>query len=122
VAAATSTGGIAAKRVGRVGDSPLVGSGGYADNACGACSTTGHGESIMKVTLARLALWLHETGAAPSLQAAAEQALATMRTKTQGCGGLILIDKSGAIAHAHSTPRMCWSSIDGAGVQMSGID
>jgi beta-aspartyl-peptidase (threonine type) len=48
VAAATSTGGISMKRRGRVGDSPLPGSGLYADNALGAASTTGHGESIMR--------------------------------------------------------------------------
>ena len=48
VACATSTGGITGKRPGRVGDSPLVGCGGYADNMIGAVSTTGHGESITK--------------------------------------------------------------------------
>lgn len=52
-AAATSTGGIMGKRPGRVGDSPLVGCGAYADNFAGAVSTTGHGESISKVCLAR---------------------------------------------------------------------
>ncbi|XP_078469272.1 isoaspartyl peptidase/L-asparaginase-like isoform X2 [Lampetra planeri] len=57
VACATSTGGITNKMPGRVGDSPIVGCGGYADNAVGAVSTTGHGESIMKVTLARLILF-----------------------------------------------------------------
>uniref|UniRef100_A0A8C8VJH5 Isoaspartyl peptidase/L-asparaginase n=1 Tax=Pelusios castaneus TaxID=367368 RepID=A0A8C8VJH5_9SAUR len=57
VACATSTGGITNKMVGRVGDTPLIGSGGYADNLVGAVSATGHGESIMKVTLARLILF-----------------------------------------------------------------
>merc|ERR1719500_1558442 len=52
LACATSTGGITGKRPGRVGDSPLVGSGGYADDSAGAVSTTGHGESITKVVLA----------------------------------------------------------------------
>lgn len=53
VACATSTGGITAKRPGRVGDSPIVGSGGYADNETAAVSCTGHGESIAKVCLAK---------------------------------------------------------------------
>ena len=52
MAAATSTGGITFKRVGRVGDSPIVGAGCLADNGLGAISTTGHGESIMRWTLA----------------------------------------------------------------------
>ncbi|KAI4812995.1 hypothetical protein KUCAC02_024351 [Chaenocephalus aceratus] len=56
VACATSTGGIRNKMVGRVGDSPIIGSGAYADNLSGAVSCTGHGESILKVTLARLIL------------------------------------------------------------------
>ena len=53
VACATSTGGITAKLPGRVGDSPLIGSGGYADDLSGAVSTTGHGEAIAKVCLSK---------------------------------------------------------------------
>ncbi len=52
VAAATSTGGMSAKRPGRVGDSPLPGAGTYADDEAGAVSATGHGEGIMRVALA----------------------------------------------------------------------
>ena len=52
VACGTSTGGITAKMPGRVGDTPLVGAGGYADDEVGAVSTTGHGESILKCCLA----------------------------------------------------------------------
>lgn len=55
VAAAVSTGGLTGKRPGRVGDTPCVGCGGYADNTCGACVTTGVGEHILRVCLARLA-------------------------------------------------------------------
>ncbi|XP_064364719.1 isoaspartyl peptidase/L-asparaginase isoform X3 [Dromaius novaehollandiae] len=57
VACATSTGGLSNKLIGRVGDTACIGSGGYADNYSGATSTTGHGESIMKVVLARLILY-----------------------------------------------------------------
>jgi beta-aspartyl-peptidase (threonine type) len=53
VAAATSTGGTQGKRPGRVGDSPLVGSGAYADNWTGAVSATGHGEDLMKVLISK---------------------------------------------------------------------
>jgi len=53
LACATSTGGITCKRPGRVGDSPLIGSGGFADNDAAAVSCTGHGESIMKICLAK---------------------------------------------------------------------
>ena len=56
IAAATSTGGITMKRPGGVGDSPLIGSGGYADSAVGGCSTTGHGEAIMRTLLASRAV------------------------------------------------------------------
>ena len=49
VAAATSTGGLTAKRVGRVGDSPIIGAGGYADNTCGAVSTTGQSSHYFKL-------------------------------------------------------------------------
>ena len=76
VAAATSTGGVHYKMPGRVGDSPLVGSGAYADNWTGAASATGHGESIMRVVLSKTAtdardkdhararrrLWVYHTG------------------------------------------------------------
>jgi beta-aspartyl-peptidase (threonine type) len=49
VAAATSTGGITAKRVGRIGDSPIIGAGGYADDSCGAVSTTGSISSLLLI-------------------------------------------------------------------------
>jgi beta-aspartyl-peptidase (threonine type) len=62
IATATSTGGITGKLVGRVGDVPIVGSGGYADNRVGGSSSTGHGESIIKVNLTRLVLNYMEVG------------------------------------------------------------
>ncbi|CAB4045254.1 isoaspartyl peptidase L-asparaginase-like, partial [Paramuricea clavata] len=61
IACATSTGGIPAKMQGRIGDTPLIGCGGYA-NEYGGCSTTGHGESLMKITLAREAVYNIEKG------------------------------------------------------------
>src|SRR5262249_32823862 len=56
VAAGTSTGGMVNKLVGRVGDSPILGAGTYADDTAGACSTTGHGEAMMRICLANLAV------------------------------------------------------------------
>ncbi|CAN8009710.1 unnamed protein product, partial [Ixodes pacificus] len=62
VACATSTGGLTGKRPGRVGDSPLVGAGGIADDVLGAVSTTGHGEALMRSSLALRATQLLERG------------------------------------------------------------
>jgi beta-aspartyl-peptidase (threonine type) len=62
VAAATSTGGTAGKRPGRVGDSPLVGAGTFADDEGGAASATGHGESILRVCMTRFAVDLLRGG------------------------------------------------------------
>ncbi|XP_056421777.1 isoaspartyl peptidase/L-asparaginase-like [Hyla sarda] len=109
IACATSTGGITNKMVGRVGDSPIIGSGAYADNFIGAVSTTGHGESIMKVMLARKVLFNMEKGETP--QSAADQALEYMKNKVQGRGGLIVVSKSGEWAARFTTKRMAWASI-----------
>lgn len=57
VASGTSTGGTIGKYPGRIGDSPLLGSGGYADDERGAVSSTGHGESIMRYNLAQRILF-----------------------------------------------------------------
>uniref|UniRef100_A0A8C6SCV6 Isoaspartyl peptidase/L-asparaginase n=1 Tax=Neogobius melanostomus TaxID=47308 RepID=A0A8C6SCV6_9GOBI len=79
IACATSTGGMLNKMEGRVGDTPCIGSGGYADNSVGAVSTTGHGEAIMKVVLARLILFHMEQG--KSVEEASDLGLSHMRTR-----------------------------------------
>ncbi|XP_077149001.1 isoaspartyl peptidase/L-asparaginase-like [Ranitomeya variabilis] len=107
---ATSTGGITNKMVGRVGDSPIIGSGAYADNFIGAVSSTGHGESIMKVTLARQVLFNMEKGEPP--QSAADHALEYMKNKVHGGGGLIVVSKSGEWAARFTTTRMAWASVE----------
>lgn len=109
IAVATSTGGVTGKRVGRIGDVPLIGSGGYADNKIGGVSTTGHGESIMKVNLAKLALTYINTGM--QVQEASEKALGYMKVRVSGHGGLIALDADGNIGHAFTTKRMVWASI-----------
>jgi beta-aspartyl-peptidase (threonine type) len=82
IAAATSTGGVTGKLVGRVGDVPIVGSGGYADNRIGGVSSTSHGESIMNVNLARLVLTYVE--GENNIQEAADKALAYMSQRVDG--------------------------------------
>ncbi|XP_072031163.1 isoaspartyl peptidase/L-asparaginase-like [Amphiura filiformis] len=108
VACATSTGGITAKMVGRVGDSPIIGCGAYCDNAVGAVSTTGHGESIMKVTLARDVLYNMQQGM--SSQAAAEKSLDYMTERLAGAGGVVVVSNHGDIGYHFTTERMAWAS------------
>jgi len=113
VAAATSTGGIAFKLPGRVGDAPLVGSGAYADDLTGAASVTGHGESIMRVVLAKTATDALARGL--SAQQAVDEAIRLLRERVDGQGGLILVDFRGQTAFAYNTPHMAvaWLGEDG---------
>lgn len=104
VAAATSTGGIAFKLPGRVGDSPLVGSGAYADNLSGAASATGHGEMIMRVVMSKTAT--DAIAAGMTAQEAAGRALSLLQERVGGAGGLIVVDRVGRIGFAHNTPYM----------------
>jgi beta-aspartyl-peptidase (threonine type) len=129
LAAATSTGGISLKRVGRVGDAPLVGSGAYCDNEIGGVSCTGHGESIAKVVLAHRVLNLLQSlqgcGHDRPLSTAAEvveQSLQFMLQRTGGRGGLIMITSKGEIAKKCTTQRMAWASVNKNGVLESGIE
>jgi len=114
VASATSTGGITGKRGGRVGDSPLAGSGGYADNRSGAVSTTGHGESITKVCLAHRVV--QDMQANPANKAASE-GLAYMQSRVGGSGGLVAVDVFGRWSAEFTTVRMPWSAITREGEQ-----
>jgi beta-aspartyl-peptidase (threonine type) len=107
VAAATSTGGTLGKRPGRVGDSPLVGAGTYADDEAGAASATGHGERIIQVALTKHAVELMRAGvAAPE---AAGRALAAL-DRVAGKGGLIVVDRGGAVGAAFNTLSMPWAA------------
>jgi len=103
IAAATSTGGIFNKLPGRVGDSPLIGCGTYADDR-GAVSCTGQGEAIIRIVMAKTALDLLKDEAGP--QAAANQAIALLAQKIGGTAGLIMIDRQGRIGYARNTERM----------------
>ena len=108
VAAATSTGGLLFKLPGRVGDSPIVGAGTYADDLGGACSCTGHGEAILKVSLAKTAVDLMRAGHPPT--AAAESALAELSRRTGGEAGLIVVNAAGDLGVAFNTRRMSRAS------------
>ncbi len=107
LAAATSTGGTLNKTPGRVGDSSLIGCGCYADNDTAALSATGWGEPIMKLVLGKWTVDRVAAGATP--QAAAEEALAYMKRRLNGHGGLILVDREGRVGIAHNTNRMAWA-------------
>jgi len=106
LAAGTSTGGMPYKPAGRVGDSPFIGAGLYADNLTGAASTSGHGERIIPVVLSKTAADLMGRGLDP--QAAAERALATL-DRVRGRGGLITLDRQGRIGIAWNTPAMAFA-------------
>jgi beta-aspartyl-peptidase (threonine type) len=107
IAAGTSTGGTPNKMPGRVGDVPMVGCGFYADDEFGGASTTGWGESIAKVLLARLALhWLQQTG---DPQAAAQSAIQILSEKVNGLGGVILLSPEGRPGWYYNTPRMAYA-------------
>jgi len=103
VAAATSTGGILLKLPGRVGDTPLVGCGTYAD-ADAAVSATGDGEAIIRLTLARLAAF--EVSGGKSAGEAAEAAVGRLAASGLGEAGLIVVDATGRIGFAHNTPAI----------------
>ncbi len=108
VAAATSTGGMFMKRAGRVGDSPILGAGTYADDAAGACSNTGHGESMMRLCLAKTAIEWMRTGMAA--EDAARAAITLMQARTGGQGGIILVDARGTLGWARNTATMSWAA------------
>jgi len=108
-ACATSTGGITRQIAGRVSDSCLPGCGGFADNEIGAISTTGHGESIMKVSLARsIANNLQRD--LPPFQAI-QEALENMKRRVGGCGGAICIDRHGRADICFNTDKMSWAKV-----------
>jgi beta-aspartyl-peptidase (threonine type) len=115
IAAATSTGGTPNKMPGRVGDSPLVGCGNYADSRSAGVSATGWGESIMKVTLARRVCEEIERGS--SAGEAARSGISTLADRVDGLGGLICIDRSEKVVFHFNTPRMAVAWIGPNGVE-----
>jgi beta-aspartyl-peptidase (threonine type) len=109
VAAGASTGGIAAKHPGRVGDTPIVGAGFYANDEQGGVSSTGHGEDFIRLLVARRACDL--LGAGLSAQAAASRAIRELGERARGHGGIILVDHHGRVGYARNTPSMAHAFI-----------
>lgn len=107
IAAATSTGGTLNKAPGRLGDSSLIGCGCYADNQSAAASTTGWGEPIMKIVLAKWSADRVLAGNAPEW--AAQEAMNYLKSRVNGHGGIIVLDARGRFGIAHNTPRMAWA-------------
>ena len=104
IAAGTSTGGMRFKRVGRVGDSPLIGAGVYADNLLGGASATGWGEAITRVVLSKVAVDALVGGREP--QQAARVAIEHLAKRVGGTGGIILADMAGRVGFFFNTARM----------------
>ncbi len=103
IAGATSTGGVVNKKFGRVGDSPIVGAGVYAENELCAVSATGYGEQFLRTTLAKhVAEWMryHEKDA----QLGAEAGIDFLVKRVSGLGGVIVVDGQYRVGVAHSTP------------------
>lgn len=105
IVAGTSTGGTPNKYPGRLGDSPLIGSGTYADSSIGGVSCTGWGEAIIKTVLAKSVISLMEMNGNDPL-AAAKSGLEKMKVRADGYGGVIVLNKDGKPAVAYTTPRM----------------
>lgn len=103
-AAATSTGGIAGKRRGRIGDSALIGCGTYADSTLGAVSCTGDGEAVIRVVLARRTLDFLKEADDPVY--AAKVAIDLLVEEGRGQGGLVVVDWRGRMGWARSTATM----------------
>jgi beta-aspartyl-peptidase (threonine type) len=103
LAAATSTGGIHNKYPGRVGDSPLVGCGFYADDNA-AISCTGYGEDFIRLMIARRAAEFVARGS--GAREAAEAAIAFLGAKASGTGGLILVDRHANLGFAWNSEHM----------------
>lgn len=120
--AATSTGGTCCKRPGRVGDSPLIGCGCYADRQAGGVSCTGWGEAIMKIVMAKTTVDLLRASCQGNQEAlplastddpaqAARTAVCILAERGRGTGGVILLDRDGRPGFAHNTPRMAYGYV-----------
>jgi len=110
IAATSSTGGIPEKLPGRVGDSPVMGAGAYANDLCGA-SATGWGEHIMRVVLSRMVVLYVEEGL--DVMAAAKKGIEMFQMKTASEAGIIVADRNGNYGYASNTKAMPVAAISG---------
>jgi beta-aspartyl-peptidase (threonine type) len=113
VAAGASTGGIDVMLPGRVGDTPLIGCGVYADNEAGAISMTGLGEGIIKLAVAKEIADRLAAGAGPA--SAARRVLARLVARVRGAAGALVLAADGRFAIRHTTPHMLAGFWDGSG-------
>jgi beta-aspartyl-peptidase (threonine type) len=108
LAAADSTGGVSLKLPGRIGDSPILGAGLYADSRIGAATATSVGEIAMRFVVSKLAC---DAMRALTAQQAASQTVRKV-TKIAGRGlGIVTLDRKGRYGVAHNTPHLCWASV-----------
>jgi len=103
IASASSTSGWPGQLPGRVGDSPIIGSGVYA-NEIAAASCTGRGEQILRIVMARMAVLYVEEGL--DAKGASAEAMRLLKEKTSGEAGLIMVDKKGNVGIGFDTPHM----------------
>src|SRR5438067_258193 len=119
LAAATSTGGIAGKLPGRIGDSPIIGAGTYADNESCAVSATGHGEIFMRLGAAfEIAARMRHRG--QPLDAAAREVIEAL-AESGGSGGLVAVDRDGSLALPFNCAGMYRGYVTGDGIVHSAI-
>lgn len=114
LAAATSTGGTANKRFGRIGDSPIIGAGTYADNRSCAVSATGHGEFFIRHVVA-YDICARMRYAGQSLTESAASVVERVLAEDGGAGGVIAIDAQGTVAMPFNTPGMYRAAIGADG-------
>ena len=118
--AGTSTGGMTGKRWGRIGDSPVIGAGTYADNRSCAVSATGHGEYFIRHTVARDICARMQFGGA-TLEEAANTVVMEELIEADGEGGIVAVDPSGRVALVFNTSGMYRASVDATGQKIVGI-
>ena len=118
--AGTSTGGMTGKRWGRIGDSPVIGAGTYANNRSCAVSATGHGEYFIRHTVARDICARMQFGGA-TLEEAANTVVMEELVTAAGEGGVVAVDPAGRVALMFNTSGMYRASIDATGEKIVGI-
>ena len=118
--AGTSTGGMTGKRWGRIGDSPVIGAGTYANNRSCAVSATGHGEYFIRHTVARDICARMQFGGA-TLEEAANTVVMEELVTAGGEGGVVAVDPAGRVALMFNTSGMYRASIDATGEKIIGI-
>lgn len=113
LAAADSTGGMQLKLPGRIGDSPILGAGIYADST-GAAAATGIGEQAIRLAITKTAcIWMTK-------KTAKDAALNVVKSSTRRFGpgtGIITLSKNGDYGVAHNTKNLCWCAISPSGIR-----